>query len=131
MLEWAPGDKYIIRFMGTSRAEMWGKDLTGMDSIALMPNTAAQARINLATMLDHPCGMYHIAQYKTPTGREMEMENLVVPVSNDPGLPRRVVNFAEEMATTAYSDPAGVVRNVYKRVWLDVGAGIPTKPPQK
>lgn len=131
VLEWAPGDKYIIRFMGTSRAEMWGKDLTGLDSITLMPNTAAQARANLATMLDHPCGMYHIAQYKTPTGREMEMENLVVPVANDPGLPRRVLNFAEEYATTAYGAPAGEVFSVSQRIWLDVGAGVPEKPPQK
>lgn len=131
LLEWAPGDKYIIRFMGTQRAEMWGVDLTGKDSIELMPNTASAARANLATMINHPCGMYHIAQYTTPTGRDIEMENITFPVANDPDLPRRLFNFADETATVAYTDPVGEVRSVSKRVWIDIGAGLPAKSPQK
>lgn len=118
LLEWASGDKYIIRFMGTQRAEMWGVDLTGKDSIGLMPNTASAARANLAIMSNHPCGMYHIDQYTTPTGRDIEMENVTFPVAN-------------ETATAAYTDPVGEVRSVSKPVWIDVGAGLPAKPPPK
>lgn len=98
--------------MGAVRAERWGADLTGRDSIALMPNTAAQAQKNLATMSAHPCGMYHIGRYTSPTGRDIEMENITVPVSNDPGLPLRLFNFDAEISTLAYTDPAGEVRNV-------------------
>jgi len=132
ILEWAPGDKYIIRFMGTSRVEMWGQDLTGKDALAIMShNVALAARGNITTMLDHPCGMFYIAQYTTPTGRDIEMENITVPVGNDEGLPRRLLSFADETATVAYSDPLGEVRSVSKRTWLDLGAGVPAKPPLK
>lgn len=131
ILEEAPGGKFVVRFMGTSRAEMWGQELTGKDTIALMPSTAAAARGNLATMLQHPCGMHHIAQYISPTGRELEMENITVPVGNDPGLPRRVMNFTDELSTIAYGAPLGEVRSVSKRAWLDVGAGVPDNAPLK
>jgi hypothetical protein len=130
ILEATPEEKHIIRFMGTSRTEMWGVDLTGRDSLGLMPHAvAAAARRNLAAMWEHPCGLHHTAYYVTPSGREIEMENITVPVANDPGLPRRHLNFTEELATVAYSDPAGEVRAVIRRAWLDIGAGIPKMPP--
>lgn len=132
ILEAAPGDKYIIRFMGTARAEMWGSDLTGTDTLLLMPPAiAAAAKRNLALMLKHPCGMHNVTDHVTAAGREVETETVTVPVANDPGAPQRLLNFSEEISTLAYGDPAGQVRNVAQRQWLDVGAGVPAKPPVK
>jgi len=128
--EWVPDDSIIIRFMGTSRAEMWGEDLTGRNSLALMsPHVAAAVRSNLMTMVDHPCALLHLARYVTATGREMKMENLTAPLSNDPGKPLRWINYAEEISTHAYSDAPGGMHSVSERTWLNIGAGVPDAPP--
>ena len=58
------------------------------------------------------------------------LEPLTVPVANEPGVPRRVINFAEELTTMAFGDePVGEVRSVVRRVWVDVGAGVPDHQP--
>ena len=131
VIEEAPEEKFVIRFMGTSRAEMWGQELTGKDSLSVMAYpVASAARRNLITMLTHLCGLYHVAHYSMPSGREVMMEHLTVPVANEPGLPRRVINFAEELTTMAFGDePVGEVRSVVRRVWVDVGAGVPDHQP--
>ena len=126
------GDQQIVRFMGTARAEAWGEDLTGRNFLDIMTPSGAQvARRNLKTMCEHPCAMYHMAHYVTALGREVHMENITVPVGNDPGLPRRLLNFLEEISTITYSDSAGEVGRAGKRAWLDVGAGVPKKQPAK
>lgn len=126
------GDQHIIRFMGTLRTEVWGKDLTGTNALALMkPGVALAARRNMHTMCEHPCGMYHMSHYITPTGREVHMENVTVPVGNDPGLPRRLLNFIEEISMIAYGEPRGEILGATQRTWLDIGAGIPKKAPAK
>ena len=108
VIEVAPKDEYVIRFMGTSRAEMWGQELTGKSPLEVMSYpVASAARQNLGTMLAHPCGMYHIAHYNTALGRDVLMEHITMPAANDPGMPRRLINFAEEVSTVAYSEPAG------------------------
>lgn len=132
ILEEAFKDDYIIRFMGTARAEMWGTDLTGHSALTMMSSALAQAaRHNMEKMLGHPCGMCHVSHYVTPSGREVSVENITIPVGNDPGLPRRLINFVEEISTLGYSEPAGEVRGNAERVWLDIGAGLPKRPPAK
>jgi len=128
--EWMPDDSIVIRFMGTSRVEMWGEDLTGRNSLALMPPPVATAvRANLTTMMEHPCALLHLARYVTATGREMKMENIPAPLSNDPGKPLRWINYAEEISTISYSDAPGGMHSVPERNWLDVGAGVPETLP--
>jgi len=132
VLEVMPEHKYIVRFMGTVRAQIWGQELTGKDSLAMMPpHVIASAKLNLATMSAHPCGMYHVFHLNTPTGREMMMEHITVPVANDPDHPRRLINFAEEISTVAYGVSQGEIHNVTGREWIDVGAGVPAKAPVK
>jgi len=132
IVEQAAADKYIIRFMGTSRTQTWGDDLTGKDVLQLMsPHVAAAARKNFAAMLKHSCGMHHLVDAVTSSGRAVVMEHITVPVANDPGHPQRLINFAEELPIVAYSDQRGAIQNVSERHWIDVGAGIPAKPPAK
>ena len=132
ILEEASKDDYVIRFMGTARAELWGKDLTGQSALTMMSSALVQAaRRNMERMLSHPCGMYHVSHYVTPSGREITVENVTTPVGNDPGLPRRLINFVEEFSTLGYSEPAGDVRANAEQAWLDIGSGIPKKPPAK
>lgn len=124
--------EYVIRFLGTARVEMWGQDLTGTNPFSLMsPGLVLAARRNMEVVLAHPCGMVHMAHYAVPSGREVHMENVTVPVGNDPGLPRRLVNYVTEIATTGYSESTGEVRSVSHRAWLDIGAGVPKKAPAK
>ncbi len=132
ILEASSENKYVIRFMGTSRVEMWGSDLTGTDTLDLLPPPiASAARRNLKTMLDHPCGMHHVSTHITAAGREVETEIITVPVANDPGAPRRLLNFSEEISTLAYGEPCGQVRSIVVKEWLDIGGGVPPKPPAK
>jgi hypothetical protein len=124
--------EYVIRFMGTWRVEIWGKDLTGGNPLALMsPALVQSARRNMETVLEHPCGMYFTAQYVTPSGREVLVENITLPAGNDPGLPRRIVNFVDELSTTGYGDTVGALHSIGARAWLDIGAGVPKKLPVK
>ncbi len=132
ILEKTPEVKYIIRFMGTARALIWGEDLTGKDFMLLMPDSMrTTANRNMTTMLDHPCGMSYVADYVTSSGRELLIEHITVPVDNDAGLPRRLLNYAEEVTTGDYVDPRGQVQAVSERQWIDIGAGLPAKPPVK
>ncbi len=125
-------DKYTIRFMGTARAQTWGAELTGKDILSLMaPHVAAAARKNMTTMLGHPCGMYYTVSFVTPSGREALTEHVTFPASNDPGLPQRLINFAEEISTLAYNEPRGQIQDISERHWIDVGVGVPVKPPIK
>ena len=132
VLEAVPTDKYIIRFMGTVRTQMWGADLTGRDIVSLMsPQVATPARKNMATSLLHPCGMYYVVNVVTPSGREAITKHITVPAANDPGYAQRLVNFAEEISILAYTDPRPVIQDISERRWIDVGVGVPTKPPAK
>ena len=132
ILEKTPEGKYIIRFMGTSRALMWGEDLTSKDFLLLMPDfLRPTASRNMTTMLDHPCGMSYVADYVTSNGRELLMEHITVPVENDAGLPRRLLNYADEVTTVGYADPRGEIQKVQQRTWIDIGSGVPDKPPAK
>ena len=132
IVEEAPKGEYVIRFMGTARVEMWGRDLTGTNALAIMAPAIVQAtRRNMEVILTHPCGLHHVSHYATPSGREAYMENITVPAGNDPGAPRRLLNFVAEVSTITYGEPAGEVRSVSARTWLDIGGGIPQKPPAK
>ena len=132
ILEQAPGDRYVVRFMGTARVDIWGEEVTGRDSLELMsPALAGIARRNLATVLDHPCGLHQIGRYITPAGREAQTEHITLPVGTDPGLPRRLMNFSEEISTIAYGAPGGEIQAALRREWLDIGSGLPAKPPAR
>lgn len=118
--------------MGTARTGSWGYDLTGKNALDLMtPSLALAARSNMKTMYEHPCGMHHMTYFTTISGREQHMENITVPVSNDPGLPHRLLNFINELSTLDFSAPDGEVRSAAKVTWLDIGAGVPKKGPAK
>ncbi len=118
--------------MGTSRALIWGEDPTGKDYLLLVPrHMRPTASRNMTTIMDHPCGMTCVADYVTPNGRELTMEHIAVPVANDAGLPPRLLNFAAEVSTTGYNDSRGEFKAISQRRWIDVGAGIPAKPPVK
>jgi hypothetical protein len=132
IVEETANDVWVIRFLGTWRVEMWGDDLTGTDPLVVMPPpVAAASRRNMQVMLTHPCGMSYLAHYITPSGREVSIESITMPIGNDPGLPRRMINYVEELATIGYGDPLGAVSTMEKRTWLDIGAGVPKKAPAK
>jgi hypothetical protein len=128
--EGSPG-QFIVRFVGTERALVWDEEITGKDIIALLIRNVGQAAArNLRTMIDHPCGMSHIARFVTSLGTEAKMENITLPVNNDAGLPRRLINFSQE-TEVMLGKVIGKVVAVTDRAWIDVGFGVPAKPPKK
>jgi hypothetical protein len=132
LLEESAGERYIVRFMGTALVEFWGGDLTGQDRFAAMPpKAAATAERNLHELLAVPCGATAVQPYGAQLQHEAEI--IVLPVGNDPGKPRRLACFAQDVKNPLNGGPAGGPRNTaavrYQQTWVDLGFGLPARPP--
>lgn len=131
VLEEGPDGQYVVRFLGTECAQAFGQDITGQDSLRfLAPKVALAARHNMKTMIDHPCGMHHVAHYATNLGPEMKLENVTLPIANDDGLPKRMINFLQQTGAK-FGKALGEVMTVSERTWIDAGFGVPAKSPKK
>ena len=128
-MEEGTNDQYIVRFMGTERFEPRGADVTGKDGLQFFERSLAMiTRRNYKTALEHPCGMHSITDYAGEPGSEIQIETVTLPVANDPGLPRRMVNFFKADAAKFDYTHAETHPEV-QRTWLDIGFGIPAIPP--
>ncbi|MBX7199952.1 MAG: PAS domain-containing protein [Rhodospirillaceae bacterium] len=128
IIEHVSDDAYTVRFMGTRTAEFWGQDLTGQDCFAAVsPRIATAGRRNLRTVLSHPCGIVTWGLFTLKSRGEIGMENVILPVSNDPGKPLRILGFGQEMRPPL---PEGDDRpDMAQRRWIDLGFGVPAAKP--
>jgi len=130
VFERATEDNFVIRFMGTACVELWGRDLTGHNGLAVVPPARlVAARRNMQSVLDHPCGVRHVGLFTMPSGRQIEVENVILPTANDPGRPLRILSFSQEHGPVGYTDTTQSKIEGLDRGWIDVGFGVPRYSP--
>lgn len=126
--EGAKIDKYILRFMGTRAVEYWNRDITGHDIFSLLaPKLAAAGRRNMATVLEHPCGLITIGVFTIASREELPIESVLVPTANDPGRPARILGFVQHLS--APFPVADDRHDTPERRWFDIGSGVPNRKP--
>src|SRR5690606_26447690 len=91
-------DTFLVRFMGTTVLELWKEEVTGKDMMAMLPAAnAGTARKNMAVLLTHPCGMRNLGVFAVSGGTDVKLENVFLPLGNDPGRPQRLLIFGQEL----------------------------------
>ncbi|MHB1204949.1 MAG: PAS domain-containing protein [Rhodospirillaceae bacterium] len=121
-------DQYVVRFMGTRAAEYWSRDITGHDILSLMsPKTASAGRRNMATVLAHPCGLISMGAFSIVSRDELAVESVIVPASNDPGRPARILGFLQDLRPPLPLDDDRL--DMARRRWIDIGFGVPPAKP--
>jgi hypothetical protein len=131
ILEEGANDSYIVRFMGTRFVELWGEDITGQDRTALMkPKVAAGGRSNMRSVLEQPCGLRNLGIYAMPSRSDLEIESVLLPAANDPGKPRRVLTFGQDvqLGLVVSKDQN---QEIAEREWVDIGFGVPARRPAR
>jgi hypothetical protein len=131
ILEEASDDRYIVRFMGTRFVEMWGQDITGLDRMSLMkPKVAEAGRNNMRSVLEQPCGLRNLGIYAMPSRNDLEIESVLLPAVNDPGKPRRVLTFGQDvqLGLVVSKDEN---QEISEREWVDLGYGVPARRPAR
>lgn len=122
-------EQYIVRFMGTRAAEYWSRDITGHDIFSQMsPKTASAGRRNMATVLAHPCGLVSLGVFRVVSRDELAVETVIIPASNDPGRPARILGFVQDMRRPLPLDDDRPDMAARRR-WVDIGFGVPAAKP--
>jgi len=132
ILEHNPGTGYVVRFVGTGIVTLWGIDKTDKNMTEVMPAAFMEGLAKLFDVLRSvPCGSSSLAQVDSGRGVSLKVDVVMLPVANDPQKPDRIALYMS-MVPPPDGDALDTtsVRRA-GRIWIDIGAGVPSAdPPQ-
>jgi len=123
-----------VRLMGTSTAEMWGADLTGIELRSTFRAVPVELVYDAYRKLPaHKCGLLEYTVVRNARGRIGRAETMALPLINGPGRPGIAVAvtqyLSESLPSPLEQDDAKIgILAVEHRQWLDLGFGIPDIP---
>ncbi|MBL8629502.1 MAG: hypothetical protein JNM81_07730 [Rhodospirillaceae bacterium] len=122
-------DDLHVRFQGDEAGKRVGINLTGQSWFSI--NNYMQKELVLDNCRDcvaYSCGVWGESIYITASGREITLENIMVPLAAKDRRPPRLVNISALM--DKIKDEDGKNSRVVPRrmTWLDVGFGLPPHP---
>jgi hypothetical protein len=127
MYDLLPDDLHV-RFQGDEANKRVGVNLTGQSWFSInhyMPKEMVLG--NCQDCVTYKCGVWGESTYVTASGREITLENIMLPLIAQDGRPPRLVNISALMAEITEKDRK--VRVVPRRMtWLDAGFGVPPHP---
>ncbi len=117
---------------GTAVVSRMKTDITGVDLTTVMP---AHQSVNILqdfkSMQGTPCGVHYVVHSQHPSGKIARLETLSLPIAAESGgLPKLVsVNHMIETikhGNEASSEDLNLARELEKRVFIDLGLGVPS-----
>ena len=119
LVERLESDVYKVRLVGTAYSQRGLHDNTG-NTIVPDPDQPEKSPIYpiMARILDHPCGIHLSGVEQNPQGRQVLLEAIAFPLTDEDGEPRYVLMTSTEVGVLGYSDnipardPLIEVRNV-------------------
>ncbi|MEQ8509200.1 MAG: PAS domain-containing protein [Rhodospirillaceae bacterium] len=123
----------LIRFMGTSVVERWGRDQTNtLFGSAGFPQSVVEAMLeNCRALVDQPCGVVEVAAFSTRVGLPFRMETVMVPLGVDAGRPPRICSFSQMLDHVKEGDKQEPrFKGKRSMSWIDIGFGTPSPAPR-
>lgn len=120
----------IVRYQGTRLVGAWQRDFTGTE-MHDGAGTQYKARSvgNMLRAVEQPCGHFGRYHFGQVGGGTAVAEYTSLPLAVQPGRPPRLVCY---IAPQGKEQAEGAVCSVKvtEATWVDIGAGVPTDPPQ-
>ena len=129
LFDWSPDD-IICRLLGTKLVERWAEDLTGKSWFSANPHLKASGIVaNFKMMIDRPCGGHAHGSFVSTVGRHLSIETVSLPLAVSPGRAPRVVAGSFPVETLGTDERSRGWIPPRQLEWLDLGFGIPDRPP--
>ncbi|MBL8644266.1 MAG: hypothetical protein JNK21_10060 [Rhodospirillaceae bacterium] len=128
MYDLLPHDLHV-RFQGDEASKRVGANLTGQSWFTInhyLPKDLVLA--NCRDCVVYACGVWGESAFITDSGREITLENIMLPLAPRDDRPPRLVNISALLDEYTQSD-GEKARVVPRRMtWLDAGFGVPPHP---
>lgn len=119
-----------IRLVGTKHREGFGSDPTGRNYLDFVePKRRAKASQAIYLVCERPCGMLVKLVSKTQTGLMYMNETFALPMRDNDGVARLVYYQSNSAPLDEYRDASSdklEVLDVHDRIFIDIGAGLPS-----
>jgi hypothetical protein len=128
MYDLMPDDLWV-RYQGTEASIRVGVNLTGKSWFSINHYMPKQLVLeNCRDCVAYKCGVWGESAYVTASGREITLENIMLPLRPKEGRPPRLVNISALMEAIKAEDGAKAQVLPRRMTWLDAGFGIPPHP---
>lgn len=116
-----------MRLVGSGFFELFGRDLTDTDYLALVETSARSRAFEAAVqMLHKPCGLWQLTPAVAPGGKTVTFEYTAFPIFDDRQKKGQLVVYVNHPFTEQTGFPSGPrVQSATTWNWIDIGAGIP------
>lgn len=119
------------RLAGTAEAQRYGQDVTGKNYLDFVnPERRAEACRAFEEMAGRPCGMLAIIHSTARSGRHVINESLGFPMRGSDGRSNLLYFQSNTASTKEYYDSRLDVLDTHvrvsRRLFIDIGAGVPT-----
>ena len=117
-----------LRLVGTKHLPGFGADVTGRNYLDFVePARRAKASRAIHLVCEQPCGMLVTLQSKTQEGRLYLNETFALPMRDNDGQARLVYYQSNSAPLAEYRPPSDklAVLDIHKRIFIDIGAGMP------
>jgi len=132
ILEQGEGGAYVLRYVGTKRVDLWGKEPTNSDGMTMVSQRTADAfRRNVETLSEHPCALHAINDTLSPQDGRFQSERILIPVKTDLAAPRRVASFNAKFGVPEYVLGGTAQVDPTSHTWIDIGFGVPAEPTEE
>jgi hypothetical protein len=140
ILELKTDDTVFVRLAGTALRRLYGREMTGMNMLDLVPPAHRAARLRRTLQAaSHPCGMCYIRSHRYASGAVDEVESMFLPLTVDPATDgtraRQMIGIAASLSERRWiaEDETGTLMMPRAFRFLDVGFGVPpmSAPPDR
>ena len=126
--------RVVFSLIGSRHVDRWGRDLTGQDYLAFLPDHDREATWQrLRSVVEHPCGTHGYRAEVYRSGKVVMLETLILPLRGGDGRIDRCIAYSRE--APGYEKPRWDIsighefRATARERYLDIGAGIPGGAP--
>lgn len=128
--EFGASPKVCFTLIGSRHVDRWGRDLTGQDYLAFVPEIDRAATWHrLRLVVEHPCGTHGFRAEIYRSGKVVLLESLILPLRGGDGRVDRCIAYSHE--APGYEKPRWDIsvgrefRATSGGRYLDIGNGVP------
>jgi hypothetical protein len=132
ILDISSPDDITVRLFGTALVTIAGRDFTKQPLSAAYPalELSRVGRIAWAAA-SHPVGYICVRSVRAAGGFQLDSDSICLPLTTNNGTSRCLVTymkFPEQLPKMLPTTVASAVTNTEFIDWLDIGAGVPSRP---
>lgn len=121
-----PGGQFNVRLVGTERVNLYGKDMTHQNPMAMFSEEAKKTVGMLAHhTVTQPCGNRGIQTIRTSSGNDRLGATMTLPLQVDDPDAKCFVHFQHLLEDLGFDEQAEQILRINEFEWIDLGAGIP------